>query len=320
MNNRELYAALSRGTKRLRYCTLAPKSSSGNIIWRNREYYIGFEELGVDDLIVRAPGDARLGYRTIVVRRAIESQSSGGDRSVDPELLSWLSLFIGEDVFSLRSSLGLSNPDLRGEFLLRTDVLQDFLFCAETWCDKNICDKWQKACLDSTFGYFCMAISLGLNATPVTETIFAFCIETLANVANFSTERHLKIAAKSGPQNLFNSVRNQAIRRNLLDDLNLLKSVRDKVGAHYALHQTRERIKITDALREWYMRKGHTKEFAELSFLPERVLDDLQRSAHEMYLTGLTLCRACFFALIGQLKQLPFARRDARPDRPRQHH
>jgi hypothetical protein len=307
MDEQERLLNSRHGIKRLQFSSLALSSVPGEILWHGKKVEISFKESETDDRIFRAVPNSSLGYRSICI------QIEGKGYTVDPDLLNWISVYLGEDVFPVRARLGFARPDLRGQFTFDIENLRSFLGQAEAWCKTNLTDKWRKSCLDYAFGYFCTALAVNLSAALPSVTLFATTLETLANTASFSSARHLKLSGKDGPHTMFSNIKNSNIRGRLTADVELLIKLRNTVGAHFGLHQERERAKLTNSLRNWMRRRGCTTEFADFSFLPDRLLDDLARSAHSLFLTGLTTTRACFFSLIDALRLMPFATGDIIP-------
>jgi hypothetical protein len=295
------------GIKKLQFSSLALSSVPGEIVWQGKRVEISFRESETDDRMFRSVPNNSLGYRSICI------PENGKGYTVDPDLLNWISVYLGEDVFPVRARLGFARPDLRGQLVFDIENLRLFLERAEAWCKTNLTDKWRKSRLDYAFGYFCTALAVNLSAAVPSVTLFATTLETLANTASFSSARHVKISGKDGPHTMFNNIKNSSIRKRITADIELLIKLRNTAGAHFGLHQERERSKLTNSLRNWMSRRGCTKEFAEISFLPDRLLDDLARSGHSLFLAGLTTTRACFFSLIDALRLMPFATGDIIP-------
>ena len=164
--------------------------------------------------------------------------------------------------------------------------------------------------MNSAFGYFCSALDMGLELTPATPGIFAICIEVVSNAWNFSPNSHRKFRAKGGPEEMYGAIPDKLARENVLKDLFLLHSLRNKTGSHFSLHIERERIELTNELRDWMVRRGCSKNFAEISFVPDRLLEDLQRSGHSIYKTALTVARRGFFIALDAVELFHVAEHD----------
>ncbi len=240
---------------------------------------------------------------------AISNAGKRGD-PLPADLLSWVSVYLGEDVFGVGLRGGSPRPYVRGSLRLDSAEMGAFLANAEAWSAAALTNKWRAACLQAAFGYFCSGIAMGLDLTPVTEGIFATGAETLANAADFHPEAHRKLGQQQGPKSLLQRIADDGLREHLLADLHLLTMLRNKCGAHFGLHQARERQALCRELRDHLVRRGCSRGFADLSFEEERLLDDLQVNAHSLYCMALTVVRACFHALVGGAELLRFAERD----------
>lgn len=291
--------------KRLRYSTIAPDSIGGLLKFGDAEIEISFYELDVDDRDMRMHGNEVKGFRSIHISK--NSTTSSGS-----ELLNWLSVWLGEDAFPVRSYTGDERPTMRGAIEFDAARMQAFLDHVDGWSRAYLNDKWKKACLDAAFGYFCEGIAAGLPMTPATEGVFATSIETLGNVWKFCPIAHRGFGKKHGPQGIFADWPDHSQRVWLNADLSLLIKMRNVCGAHFGLHQAHERRELSRLLREWMERHGCSSEFAATSFTENRLLDELQINAHSLYKTALTLARASFFAVTESWDHFTMAPRDFR--------
>lgn len=288
--------------KRFRYSTVKSDMAELPVAWMGGSFLIRFHELNVDDRIIYDPSKPLVGWR------GIEVSSSTGEPPF--ELMNYLSVYFGEDIFPIRPHRSLENPDQRGIFEVNAKTLKGYLLCAEEWSKFNASDKWKLECMHTAIGYFCSAISMGLEHTPTTPGIFAIAIEVIANAWSFSPQSYRKYRAKHGPENMFKSALEGRLQVSALADLALLYSLRNKAGSHFSLHIEQERDALVDELRLWMIRRGCSKDLAESSFVSSRLLDDLQRSGHTLYNTALTSARLAFFICIGAQNLFSVADRD----------
>lgn len=291
--------------KRLRYSTIAPGSTGGPLKFGDAEIEISFSELGIDDRRIRMQDDDVAGFRSIHVTE--DTTTSSGS-----ELLNWLSVWLGEDAFPVRSYSGDERPTMRGAIEFNTARVQAFLDHVDGWSRTYLTDKWKKACLEAAFGYFCEGLAAGLPMTPATEGTFATSIETLGNVWKFCPTTHRGFGKKHGPQEIFADWPDPSQRAWLNADLHLLIKMRNVCGAHFGLHQAHEREQLVRLLRAWMERRGCSSEFASISFTEDLLLDQIQTNAHSLYKTALTLARASFFAVSGGWDHFTMAPRDFR--------
>lgn len=290
--------------KRLKYSTIESEVEEFEVSWRKRKFIVKFSENGVDDRLIRFNGDDSLGWRSIEI-----IPSKGG---ADHLLLNFISVYLGEDVFPVRAIAERERPELRGKILFNSLDFQNFLNKAEIFVDLTRNDKWREECVQTSFGYFCGALEMGLEFSPATPGIFAVCTEVIANAWNFSSIHHKKFRAKDGPEDMFRTIQEKEERELMLADVALIYSLRNKAGSHFSLHIERDRNQLIDELRQWLVRRGCSKEFAEISFTAERLPMQLQSSGAGLYKTALTVARFGFFILIDAAAQFYVATRDLR--------
>jgi len=230
----------------------------------------------------------------------------------DYNLLNFLSVYLGEDVFPACDISDQRRPELRGKIVVDPIHLQKFLGKADAWTTETQSNRWRWECAQTAFGYFCSALKMGLELTPSTAGTFAICIETLANTLNFSPARHIKFRGKDGPKDMYSTIEDKSIRETALADVALLYDLRNKAGSHFSLHIERERMALVNALRQWMIRRGCQKELADISFTSERLLDQLQVNGHGIYKTSLTTSRLGFYILIDAVELFHVAEQDLR--------
>lgn len=295
---------LMRREKRLKYSTIGSEVDSFPINWQGKEFIVKLTENGVDDRLIRMVGDQPLGWRSIeVVAHHGESNH---------HLLNFLSVYLGEDVFPVRDISDRERPDLRGTIAIDPIRLQQFLSKADAWTTDIQSNKWRGECAQTAFGYFCGAIEMGLELTPATPGIFAICIEVIANAWNFSPSQHMKFRGKGGPEDMYRTITDNAIREAVLADVALLYNLRNKTGSHFSLHIERDRMELVGDLRQWMIRRGCTKEFSEISFTLERLPEELQVNGPSLYKTALTIARLGFYILVDAVELFHVADRDLR--------
>jgi len=109
-------------------------------------------------------------------------------------------------------------------------------------------------------------------------------------------------------QNQKKQIRNFEKRINL--DINLLNLLRNSFYGHSLLHLDQDRKKLTNSLRDWYIRSGHNQKFAKLSFQKNRIEKDVVRESPALYKMGLRTSRLFLFMLLGITTSIPFASHD----------
>lgn len=289
--------------KRLHYSVITPESVGGILNLGNDKIEISFEELGVDDRLLRPAGETIDGFRSIGIND-YENQANCCD------LLNWLSVWFGEDIFPSRKNFNTEYPGLRGGVQFDIRKAQKFFDHIDNWKRQNLTNKWKMACLDTAFGYFCSGLAAGLSMTPATTGIFAFCMETIGNIWLFNPNKHIDINDRNGIINIFSEWPDKDQRKRLEEDLCLVTTMRNTCGAHFSLHKERERKHLVKMLRKLMQRKGCSPDFANLSFTEDGLLDELQREAPSIYKTSLTVTRACFFAATKGWDYFTFAQKD----------
>lgn len=290
--------------KRLKYSTIESATDSFPIQWQGGEFTVKLTENGFDDRCIRLVGDQPLGWRSIeIVAHQAES---------DHHLLNFLSIYLGEDVFPVRNIDDQGHPNLRGKIAIDPNHLQQFLNKADAWLAEIQSNRWREECAQTAFGYFCGAIEMGLELTPATHGTFAICIEVIANAWNFSPGRHMKFRSKGGPEDMYRTIANVPIRDAVLADVALLYNLRNKTGSHFSLHIERDRVELVNDLRKWMVRRGCSTDFAEISFTPERLPEELQVNSHSLYKTALTIARLGFYILIDAVELFHMAELDLR--------
>lgn len=293
-----------RRAKRLKYSTIESDVESFNLNWQGKEFTVKFTENGVDDRRIRMVGDEPLGWRSI------EVFAHNGES--DFQLLNFLSVYLGEDVFPVRDISDRGRPDLRGKISVDPIRLQQFLNKADSWTTDIQSNKWHRECAQTAFGYFCGAMEMGLELTPATPGIFAICIEVIANAWNFSPARHMKFRGKGGPEDMYRTIADKPTREAVLADVALLYNLRNKTGSHFSLHIERDRMELVSDLRQWMVRRGCSKGFSEISFTPERLPEELQVNGPSLYKTALTSARLGFYILVDAIELFHVAERDLR--------
>lgn len=294
-----------RCAKRLKYSTIRSDVDSFALNWKGKEFTVKLTEKGVDGRRICKVGDEPLGWRSI------EVVAHNGEP--DFQLLNFLSVYLGEDVFPVRDISDRGRPDLRGKIALDPIRLQQFLSKADAWTTDIQSNKWRGECTQTAFGYFCGAMEMGLELTPATPGIFAICIEVIANAWNFSPARHMKFRGKGGPEDMYRTIESKPIREAVLADVAFLYNLRNKTGSHFSLHIERDRMELVRDLRQWMVRRGCSNEFSEISFTPEGLPEQLQVNGPGLYKTALTIARLGFFILVDAIELFHLAEGDLRP-------
>lgn len=278
--------------KTLKYVSIHPASEGGTVSWQGSGYTIAFSRLAEDEPRAMPTTREPLGFRVLTIS-AVERPAA----PVPANLLNWIGVHVGEDPFPERQ-VGPARPDLRGTLMVSVSDMQRFLDKAASWERQAPSDPWRSACLEAALGYFFGGIAMGLELMPATVGTFAVGLETLSNAAFFQPEVRRKFGRKLGPEAMTDLVVDGVRRDRLAKDLDLLKAIRDLYGAHFGLHQARERERLATLLRQWMARQGSSPSFAEASFGADTILNDIQRSASPLYVTALDTSRALLAAMI----------------------
>lgn len=281
----------------LKYTSILSDKNTIPFLWQGNNYELHFEQT--------SPNPS---CELKVLRQQYDA--------VDVNLLSWLSLYFGEDVLNPYQRPDKRFVFSRGDLVFKKDTFKKFINVAQTLPHKSY-PKWRQEILKRALSYYLMAIRAGVNFMPVNLGLFALSIECLSNVYygkrdkyfNLGTSKYGDLIAKKFERYKKNSKYKESFRnfeKKLTKDLELLKLFRNYYYGHSLTHQEKERKSLMIALRLWYERNGHDKKFSKLSFDDKRLNHDIAREAHALYKVGLRLNRLIFFYYLGLIRNLPF--------------
>ena len=287
----------------LKYSTIVCEKQSVVFSWKGVNYSLFFEQTDRNSLKCFK-----------IIRK--------DNNYIDISLSSWLSLYFGEDTIDPFQRPDYRFNRLRGKFFLDENLLSRFLTLAEKIPYKSY-PKWRQELFRLALSYYMVAIRSGINLMPINLGLFALSIECLANSHYGKRDNYFPLGS-----NKFNSIINARLKRykrslNYRDDIKkfqkylehefkLLKLFRNFYYGHSSIHLHNNKVKMTKALREWYIGSGHTKEFANTSFRVNQINNNITRDAHSLYKIGLRLNRLLFFYYIGMSREIPFATHDFR--------
>jgi len=236
------------------------------------------------------------------------------------EILLWLSIFVGEDMLDPFQEVDTRFVCHRGVFRLQKSELEMFLLAAER-ARKRRWPQWRRELFDDALTHFTASVRLGINLMPLNLGLFAVSLECLGNVRYGKRDKHYTfgdrhflryltarlVRLKRDPNK---KVRARALERRIGKDIDLLNHLRNLFYGHSLLHLQKDRVRCEELLRDWYVRYGADRPFADLSFRRNRLRDDIQREAFGLYKLGLRLNRLFIFLALGFSRAIPFASHD----------
>lgn len=239
---------------------------------------------------------------------------------IDSALLLWLSLYFGEDALDPEAEEDNRFTHTRGDFVLKTDQFHKFIQKVEKFPLKSHA-KWKQDLVENALSYYSCALRSSVNLMPLNIGFFAMVLECLGNAYYGKRDKYftlgdkhfkniiktrLKMYKKS--TNFKQSTRD--FEKYIDKEIEVIHLIRNAFYGHSLLHLKKDRDELVAVLREWYCRNGHSKKFANISFHPRRIDDDIQREAFGLYKVGLKLSRLLFFYFIGYSRHVPFATHD----------
>ena len=158
----------------------------------------------------------------------------------------------------------------------------------------TICQK----CLE-----FIGALRLGSENFPAPLGMFGLSTELIANLYHGKREQYKTLGAKP-----FNTLINKrinfiinkspsnrdkmrALRKYIREDFELLLDIRNFISSHSLTHKINERQKLTKELRDWLIRYGFKKQFANKTFSASNLRRDLMVESFGLYKLALRLNR-----------------------------
>jgi hypothetical protein len=244
---------------------------------------------------------------------------SGSDQA---QLLTWLSIYFGEDFLNPNQRADYRFCFLRGKLYLDGEHLKHFLKQAERVPFTSY-PLWRNELFDLALSYYRVAINSGLNHMPVTLGMFGVSIEALMNAYSGKRndykslgrkpyQRHIETRLaryKGTPHETWWKERQQRIE----NDLSLLTAVRNYMYGHSLIHTTKSQDHLCKELRAWYQRNGISSKLSKISFSKRRLRISLAAGNRlGLYKVGLSLNRLLIFWYLGYVVSVPFAEKDLR--------
>jgi hypothetical protein len=287
----------------LRYSAIVPSASVVRLEWRGHNYKLIFDE-----------GDSS--------ENRMLKLASGRFASSHSQLLTWLSVYFGEDFLNPNQTPDYRRCHLRGKLYLDCGHLQQFLKRAEKLPFKSH-PLWRSELLDLSLSYYLVALGAGINYMPVTLGLFAVSIEALVNAYIGSREEYKTLGRKPFEELLrARLVRYvgtshepwaKSFQQRIEADLALLTAVRNYTYGHSLIHTPKNRDRLCKELRDWYKRNGLSSKFSEISFPKRKLRVSLAAgNALGLFKVGLFLNRLLIFWYLGYVVSVPFAEKDLR--------
>lgn len=234
------------------------------------------------------------------------------------ELLTWLSVYFGEDCFATTPDTRFNGQ--RGTFELDIGKLEHFLQSVDAFVSRRRA-KWKDELFDASLAYYSAALSLGVNYAPVNLGFFALSMEAIGNYVygkrddhfTFGNKRFLSLLTKAiAPEKRDATTKDGArqFEKKLHGDIELIHLIRNAYYGHSLLHLVKDRRTLVEQLQKWWIRWGGTSKQARAWFHTSRINDEVQREAFGLFKTGLRLNRLFLFLVIGVSNPPPFASHD----------
>lgn len=286
----------------LKYSTIISPVQKATFRWKGKDYEIIF-------------GGQRSAESIMFKIVQMDKRSS-----IDTSLLTWLSLYFGEDAIAPNQVSDTRFNFNRGHFDFDPIGFTHYIGMAEKLPYKSY-PIWRRELLNLALSYYMAAIRTGVNLMPVTIGLFATSVETIANVYYGKRDRYFTLG-----DNWFNKIIQSRLKRYkqspnylkkaryyekyLKSEFELLKLMRNYVYGHSLTHLRDEKQKLVESLREWFIRHGASKKISTLSFMNSRLHKDLVREAFPLFKLGLRLNRLLLFYYLGFTSSIPFASHD----------
>ena len=241
---------------------------------------------------------------------------------VASDVLLWLSVYFGEDFIEPYPQEDTRYSSNRGEFELQPDNLAAFLRAAEKMPPKNY-PRWKAQLIENALAYYSVGLRSGVNLMPLTIGFFGLSIECVGNTRQTKQTKYYTLGEKR-VSHLINarlarrkrSVRyrddTKLVQKRLNEDLTIVHLLRNAYYGHSFSHRRKDRVELTEVLREHYERSGINPSVAALSFSERRLDDCIQVAAPQLYKIGMRVSRVAIFMLIGIYPSIPTASHDFR--------
>ncbi len=285
----------------LRYCRVVPEDESFCVNFNGGEYKLSFK------------GKEYAEGKGLTISR-IDAPV------IDTDFLLWLSVYLGEDTVAPFQEVDTRFAWQRGGFSIRKPELSKFLIAAEK-VKRRKWPKWKQDLFESAVLYYSSAIRSGINSMPINLGLFALSLECLGNVRYGKRDKHwtfgdrqfmtyLSARLAKPKKDITKKPKIKEFEKRLRLDIDLLNHIRNAFYGHSLLHLKEDRQKLLIQLRQWQVRSGRSKKFAELSFNIGRLKNDVVRESFGLYKLGLRLNRLFLFLSLGISAKVPFASHD----------
>ncbi len=247
----------------------------------------------------------------------VENETKG---QVHTDLLLWLSVYFGEDFIAPFQEVDTRFCNDRGDFKFNTKKFNIFLITIERMPPKSF-PKWKQQLFNKAIIYYSVAVRSGIDMMPLTIGFFAMTLECIGNVRHGKRDKHYTLGSKRFLELVKTRLERYKINQNykesaksfqklVIQDVDLVHKIRNAYYGHSMLHLQKDRQQLTDVLRAWHLRSGHSKKFTNISFRSSLIDNDINRQAHGLYKVGLRTSRLFIFMLLGFTKSIPFASHD----------
>lgn len=288
-------------TVHLRYCRVVPEDDSFCVNFAGGEYNLSFN------------GEGYTAGKGFTISR-IDSQL------IDSDFLLWLSVYFGEDTLDPFQEVDTRFVWQRGNLTVKKQELSKFLSVAEKVRQRKW-PKWKQNLFESALLYYSAAIRFGINSMPINLGLFALSMECLGNVRYGKRDKHwtfgdrqfmayLTARLAKPKKDKTKKPQIKEFEKRLKSDIDLLNHLRNAFYGHSLLHLKEDQQRLLTNLRQWSVRSGHTKNFAEQSFKIDRLKNDVVRESFGLYKLGLRLNRLFLFLAVGISAKVPFASHD----------
>lgn len=155
---------------------------------------------------------------------------------------------------------------------------------------------------------------------PVTSGLFALSLECLGNFDYGRRDKYFTFGEKkflsrfrqslaAGKRDPARREQTRRFEKFVIQDVELLHDLRNAFYGHSLMHLQKDRVKLAESLRRWYIREGFSSSFAQRSFPVARLENSLTSEFWPLYKIGLRTSRL-FLGLAYRCTSMPFASHD----------
>ena len=248
------------------------------------------------------------------------SPSPDFSTSEGTRLLSWLSLYFGEDCFQHSTLTDARFCFNRGLFILDEENLQRYLDRVARLPYKSHA-LWRQRLFEKSVNYAVGAIRSGVTNMPVSMGLHAVSIEILANayfgertkymtLGSSPFNRLLKEKLKSAKRGEKNRAAAKKFEKDVKADMVLLTDLRNATYGHEMLHVPDKAKKLQSELQKWCRRNGASAKTTSRVYNVSNMERTLVRDWPALYKLSLRQSRIFFFLYIGMIRSMPYATYD----------